>query len=308
MKRVAAVLLVLSFGMVPEAFAQFSSDIPGVPRASTPLRGGHQNRTEFDLAGYRLAGTNGDTMSFVGRIGFGQSYRVQNKFEIGYDMTIGEGVFHRVPAVGAGDPATYTRGTFFYGIRLGAKFRPVSSISPEGYGYELAIGAGYQPALQPMFGAEREGDSTRVTGHFLEEEGLARFDDPFASSHAATQIAGMASYRTRRVTADAAIVTEAVTVGERPSPTGTYDGLSIRLGAVYRLRPSISVGASYWGDGAPPWRGRIQSRSPAAQEEQFGVVLAFGSRPEAGTDLVVTSPTGDIASSARFYFRFRSTR
>ena len=82
---VAAVAAVVS----APAAAQFSSDIPGVPRGLVSMRGGRQSRTEWVLTGYHLPSQLDSTKSVNAggvQLGFGSSYRVRGKFELGFDF------------------------------------------------------------------------------------------------------------------------------------------------------------------------------------------------------------------------------
>ena len=97
--------------------------------------------------------------------------------------------------------------------------------------------------------------------------------------------------------------------GQNAKTLVKYDGLSPRIGVMYRLRPNIALGASFWGKGAPPWRDEIWVGVPGEQKkEQYGFTLTLGSRPESGTDLMISSPTGNWSESARLYVRMRATR
>jgi hypothetical protein len=321
--RAALMMVLLAAMLQPDPVqAQFSSDIPGVPRASVPFRGSHQNRWEWTFAGYRIPTTTdvGDTTAVGVRLSYGRSYRVQSMFEVGFDISIMDGMFERPPQDGelpAGvEPASnYMRAAGLYGLRLGAKWRPVMSLDPDGYGWQAAVGAAIQPSLRPLIGAERFEDSTRVAGQFSggEDDTGLRGGDPFGRIHTATFISGMASYRAQRFLVDVALVAEAVSKGDEDdggfSPLVKFDGLSPRLGAMYRLTPSLALGASYWGTGAPPWRDQIFIGVPGAtKEEKFGFILTLGSRPESGTDLMISSPNGAWGESLRLYVRSRSTR
>lgn len=327
----AAVLVTVTLAPAP-AEAQFSSDIPGVPRAAVSFRGGMQSRTEWTFAGFKIPtegiGVEGDTLGGGLRLSLGRSYRIATAFELGFDLTLADGLYVRPPEEdGLLDDDTdrsYLRGVTLYGLRVGAKWRPFSDLDPDGYGWEIAVGAAIQPGVKPLFGIERYADSTRTGGQFIKDEddegvedptpGLLPVGDPFGSIHTATFITGMGSYRTQRLLVDLALVAEAVTGGDddaadTPSPLVKYDGISPRIGVMYRLRPNIALGASYWGTGAPPWRDEIWVGVPGEQKkEQYGFTLTLGSRPESGTDLMVSSPTGNWTESARLYIRMRATR
>jgi hypothetical protein len=326
MFRYLAVLVLLAATLQPERLeAQFSSDIPGVPRASIPFRGGHQNRTEWTFAGYRIPtlAEAGDTTAFGLRLSYGRSYRVATTFEIGFDITITDGLFQRPPqdsiALGGTSGSNYMRASGLYGLRLGGKWRPISALDPDGYGWEVAVGGAIQPALKPLIGAERYADSTRIGGQFHKQDDDAQPErglngaDPFGTLHTASFVTGMASYRSKRVLVDVALVAEAVSGDDESdavaSPLVKFDGLSPRAGAMYRLRRSLAVGVSYWGKGAPPWRDQISVGVPGAvKEEHYGFILTTGARPESGVDLMVSTPNGDWGQSVRLSIRARSTR
>ncbi|MEX0893235.1 MAG: hypothetical protein WEB88_13800 [Gemmatimonadota bacterium] len=320
MHRAVVIVAVVAAGtLTVPAEAQFSSDIPGVPRASVPFRGNHQNRTEWTFAGYKIPGAAdvGDTTALGVRVTFGRSYRIRNVFELGFDISIIDGLLERppedtLPGAPPG-PGSYIRGSGFYGLRIGGKWRPFSALDLDGYGWEGAIGAGVQPSLRPLIGAESYDDSTRFGGQFSgEAEPGLRGSDPFGRIHMATFLSGMASYRSQRILADVALVAEAVRESDEadgPSPLVKFDGVSPRGGVMYRLTPSLALGASYWGNGAPPWRDQISVGVPgAAKGEHYGFIMTLGSRPESGTDFMVSTPTGDWGQSVRLYIRGRSTR
>ena len=129
-RRVLLTTLTLA-GIALPAQAQWSSDIPGVPRASIPLRGATQARTEWQLSGYNL---EGDTIAGGIALGFGRSYRVATRFEVGFDFTLMDGLLVKGPDTEdvAGDKVSglYLRGLTVHGIRVGGKFRPFSALDP----------------------------------------------------------------------------------------------------------------------------------------------------------------------------------
>jgi len=322
--RIALTALVATIAAAPAA-AQFSSDIPGVPRASISVRGGHQNRTEWTFSGYRVPTTTnvGDSLAGGLRVGFGTSYRILSQFELGYDFTLLDGYAVQPPTpktttttTSAAKPETYLRGLAAYGFRIGGKYRPIVALDPDGNGYEIAFGAAVQPQLKPLYGIERQGDSTRQGGQFQKNDKAVSStffrSNPFAKLSATTDIAAMASYRSRRLIGDVAIVAEKAadrTAVDGPSPLGVFDGVSIRAGGSYRLAPSIAVGGAFWGLGSPPWRDEVRLNVLGQEKtEQYAFLLQFGSAPEAGVDLMYDSPTGNYGQSGRLYLRFRSTR
>jgi hypothetical protein len=304
------------------AHAQFSSDIPGVPRAAISIRGGKQARTEWTFTGGKAAGAVAGQDSISGgiRLGFGRSYRIGSQFEVGYDFTFIDGVFVQPPkGTGTGAAAaaqSYTRALAGYGIKVGGKFRAYSALDPDGNGLQVSIGGALQPALKTLYGFEKLKDSTRTGSQFSNKETTAPSavfrTNPFAKLRSSTMLAVMGSYRSRRLLGDAALMTETVGAQDAsgdPSPTQTYNGLSIRLGGAYRVTRGFAVGASTWGNGAPPWRDEVRLSVPGkVKAEKYALLLQFGSTPEAGVDLMLTSPTGSFAESARLYVRARSTR
>lgn len=317
--RVAFAALVATVVASPAA-AQFASDFPGVPRASISIAGGRQSRWAWALSGYKVPNTagTGDTLAGGVRLGFGQSYRIQGQFEIGFDITLADGFAAKTPSPDANSAVkndVYARGLAGYGFRIGGKFRPIAALDPDGYGYEVALGAAFGPELKSLYGYEVQGDSSRSGGQFNSDDktkaSAAFSDNPFAKLQSSTMVAAMASYRSRRLLADAALVAE--TVPDRaatadPSPLNVYTGVSPRVGASFRLTPGIAVGGSYWGTGSPPWWDEVRFHSPGKHStEQYGFLAQFGSESESGLDLMVSSPTGNFAQSLRIYIRTRAT-
>lgn len=296
---------------------QFSTDLPGVPRASVPFRGGHQNRTAWTFSYVQqentaLAGTvaTGDTRAVGGSLEFGQSFRIGSRWELGYDLGLLQGQFVQLPSAGAGgtfggETDNVLGGSVLQSLRLGLKVRPLHSLSPEGYGYEAALGASFQPSLEPVFGMQVRGDSTQMGGlaSSREEEPIL-----FPAAPQTAQFAGMVSYRARRFLVDAALVYTQVAESENAFAAGDYSGFAPRVGAMYRLTRSIGLGASWWGGGIPPWSGQLGLAGVDEQKSSFSPFVSFGSKPESGVDLLLASPTGDFTESVRLYIRGRSTR
>ena len=302
------------------ALAQFASDFPGVPRASISLSSGQQNRTAWTLSGYKIPGASGgpgDTVAGGLRLAIGRSYRIRSNFEAGFDFTLvdGLGIF---PPKGSSTTTTRVNGSTYYqalvayAFRIGGKWRPISALDQDGNGYELAIGGAFQPELKPLYGYEMVGDSSRSGGQFQTTKASTAFRrNPFAKISASTAVAGMASYRSRRLRGDAAIVGEAVpdrVATADPSPITAYTGVSLRLGGVFRVNPSFAVGGSYWGNGSPPWSDEVRLNVPGKRaKEQWGFLLQWGD-PESGIDIMPSFPTGKISEAARLYIRFRSAQ
>ena len=295
----AAVLLVSA--PAGELTAQFSANLPGVPRASLPFHGGSQGRFEFDLTGFKLASEPGDTLGGRLRLGFGRSWRIASSFEFGFDVTLAEGTVLRSPQDStAADPESQLNinGSAAYGLRFGLKFRPISYVDPSGYGFEAAVGVGYQPTLEPAFIYRKMGDSTFAGG------AIGKDDDDLEKTkiHASTQFLLALGYTTPRLTADVALLVETATL-DGSSPVVVYDGVSPRLGLKYRLTGGFAVGVAYWGSGAPPWRDRLAGSVGPMNVQQFGILLGFGSRPGKGTDLIISSPTGAFGEALNLYWR-----
>jgi hypothetical protein len=307
------------------ASAQFASDYPGVPRAAISISGSTQARNSWAFTGYRIpGGTAGDTTGGGLRVAIGRSYRVRSEFEVSWDFTLLDGTIMQTPrsALLPTTPAStdknslYMRGMTAYGIRFGGKWRPVVSVDPNGNGYELAIGGGFQPQLKPLYGYEKLDDSTRSGGQFQTTNATpsAAFrQNPFAGLSATTIIAAMGSYRSKRLSGDAALVMEKSpdpSAGADPSPLTRYNGTALKAGGAYRLSPGFAVGATYWGSGSPPWWDEVAIGMPRASKKpaQFGLLLQFGSDPESGIDMMYAAPNGNYGQSGRLYIRARSTR
>ena len=314
MRQMRYVLLALAIAVPAPATAQFSSDLPGVPRAAVPFSGSRQKRGEFDFLYFRvprkMSGT--DSLAFGMRIGLGRSYRIQSKWEAGFDLSLVEGLHLRESGVDSASTASpsfpnYTRGLLGFGIRVGVKYTPITSVTPEGYGYHAAIGVAFQPSLQPLFGVALEDDTTQTGGAFIDDENGS--DGVLRALPRSIQVAAMGSYRSQRLQADGALVLERMPT-ESPSdpfPVTRVSTVSLNLGVKYRLTRKFAPGLVFWGAGAAPWRDRIIARGPNEGDSQWGVVFSFGSRPEAGTDLMIMSPRGSFNDAIRVYIRTRST-
>lgn len=315
--RIVGVALAVagSSAFTSAAEAQWASDFPGVPRAAISIRGSKQTRTEWTIEG-RQAETTGSTEKTMGagvRIGIGRSYRVGDQWEWGFDYTFADLTAQMPP--GGSTAKNYYRGLLAYGFRLGAKYRPYSDIDQDGNGIEAAIGAGYQPKLSALFGYESLGDSGRTGGQFGDKEKTAASaffpQNPFTPLPSTVMLAAMGSYRSKRFIADAALVSETASANsaeDGPSPINSVDGFALRGGASYRLTPSVAIGGVLWGTGAAPWRDELRFGLPGKKHtSQYAVLFQFGSKPESGTDLIVTSPTGNFSESVRLYIRTRAT-
>ncbi|MGH7467790.1 MAG: hypothetical protein ACRENP_07340 [Longimicrobiales bacterium] len=309
MKLICSALIVGAALGTESVAAQFSSEFPGVPRAAVPLAGARQSRSEFDLLYFNVpAGTGRDSLAVGMRIGLGRSWRIRSRFEVGFDFSLLEGMHVRERRASSSAEAFphYTRGNLGYGLKVGAKFTPLNAVSPEGYGYHAGIGVAFQPSLEAVFGVAFESDTIETGGVFVKNTDGA--DNVLNAIPQSIQVAAMGSYRTRRIALDGALLWEKT---EETSPIifpiERYSGVSLHVGAKYHLTRSIAPALLFWGGGAPPWRDRILSRAPGEQESQWGVAVSFGSKPEAGTDLMLMSPTGSLSNSVRLYIRVRST-
>lgn len=301
MKQALAVLCAFALLASP-ALAQFSTDLPGVPRGRAAFLSGGQGRFELDFAGYKLPATEGDSLAGSLRIGFGNSWRIGSNFELGYDLSLGElrvlKPANLVPDADA--PPIGVNGTVLYGVRVGLKYQFFNVVDPDGYGISASVGGAFHPELEPVFLYSKE-DTTTLTGGYAgdapEEGGID------AVLSASTIFMGAVSYRMERFDADAALVMENLSEAEGVSPVRQYDGVSLALGARYRLTGGFAVGISYWGSGAPPWRDRIKLDLREEDEAKFGFLLSFGSQLEEGTDIMISSPTGSFSESISIYLR-----
>lgn len=318
MKNVAlAFLIIATFGFPGFLAGQFSSDIPGVPRASVPFYGGNQGRTEMDFLYFQNSSQPQEKWVGQARLGYGRSIRIGSKMEFGFAFSFANAVFTQLDeetpeSEGFADTynATNTlQGAFLYGLRFGLKYQPISFVSPEGHGVTAAIGASYQPSLSPGFTVERAGDSlwTGYPGSEAEYGGATPFRTSLNTSQdQLIQIAGMASYRSRRIIADGSLVSTSRSEGDG-FPISRFSGMSVRLGGMFRLTPGFALGGAYWSSGASPWQDQIRSPSLDDGDPSYAFVVGFGQRPEVGTDMIVMSPSGSFSESVRVYFRFRTS-
>ena len=306
------------------ASAQFASDIPGVPRAAISISGSSQHRTMWDFSGYRIPGATGqDTLGGGLRFGLGRSYRIQSQFEIGFDFTLLDAMAVQSPTptggtgtvTTSGSDQTYLRGITGYGLRLGAKYQPIVAVDPDGNGYAIAFGGGFQPQLRPLYGIEKRGDSTRSDGQFSHSTTVTPSrvfgQSPFSQLTATTLLAAMGSYRSKRLMGDAALMIEKGpdrAAGD-PSPIQPVSGASLHAGGSFRLTPGFAVGGAYWGSGSSPWYDEVTVGTPGTVKPQnYAFLIQFGSNPESGVDLMYSAPNGQWGQSGRLYIRARSTQ
>lgn len=295
-------LVLVTFLLVPGLLeAQFSSDIPGVPRARVPYLSGNQGRFELGLVGYRLRGEQVDTIGGSVRMGFGHSFRIAGAFEFGYDVTLGEfRMLSPGSAPGGEAPSKSMDGTFGYAARFGLKYQLLGIRDPEGYGMSASVGASFQPALKPVFSFSRAADSTVTRGY---AGGAPRNGDPDQILVSTTGLLGAVGYRSPRVHADFALQYSIASTPTGISPVESFDGVFASIGAKVFLTESFALGGSFWGTGPPPWRGRIPIQQRPSDSQQGAFIVSFGGL-EHGTDIIISSPTNDFSESASFFVRF----
>jgi hypothetical protein len=309
--RPVSMALVLAVLVPAPGMAQFSSDFPGVPRAGIAQHGPSQGRFEMDFTGMRIAGEgatpwSADSSSVSLRMGFGRSWRVASQLEVGYDVSLADGrlMYIASPSDSAADGAELDMAAMVaYGLRVGVKYRPLAYLDPQGYGWSSAVGVALQPSLRPGVVYTQQGDSTTVQTIFGggEEDG-----DGGMAIHASTLLYAGLSYRTPRIEMDVAFLTESADLtSAATSPISIYEGTSLRAAGRYRVTPSLAVGAAYWGSGAPPWRDQIAFGVREREPQSFGLLLTFGPHLEKGTDLMISSPTGDFTESISLHLRIR---
>ncbi len=280
--------------------AQWSVDIPGVPRASLVRQGAHQGRFELEGSWLKPGAEAGDSAVIAGRMGVGWSWRIASAVEFGFDFTVANA--QRISGIVAPDlpdGGNELRLTGGYGLRFGLKFRPISYVDLDGNGVEVALGVGYQPELEPVVRWETRGDSSVVAGL------VGGSDLPEGPKiHSSTLFMAAVSYRQPRIMGDLALVSESATESADPFLT-VHSGVGLRAGIRYRLTHGFAVGASYWGSGAPPWRDRPTIALATEDTSQFGLLLSLGGTPEKSTDLMVSSPTGSFGKSVTVYVAVR---
>jgi hypothetical protein len=309
--RALTLTLFAVLGLPADAVTQFSSDFPGVPRAAITHFGTVQGRFDLDFTGMRFTAADDpdralDSTSVSIRIGFGRSWHVAPNLEVGFDISLAEGRLLHLAADGdfADDLENNLAATVGYGLRLGVKFRPLAYVDPDGYGVSAAVGFAIQPSLQPALTYSGEGDSSVLGGAVV--SGDDDDDSPPVRLHAGMQFLGAVSYRAPRAELDVGVVRESADhTGAFRSPVPVYQGTSVRVGARFRVTPSIALGAAYWGSGAPPWRDQVNPGVRDLEHAPFGLVIGLGSQREKGTELMLSSPTGNFTESLSFHLRVR---
>lgn len=291
-------LLACAFFLASPVQAQFSSDLPGVPRGRVSFLSGGQGRFELDLTAFKLGESGADTLAGGLRIGFGKSWRIGTNVELGWDFSLAE--VRMVRPKDEGVATDNLDATAAYGARIGLKYQFFNVLDPDGYGISASLGAAYQPELKPGFIYSKSGDDSQTGGY----AGSTPEDGGIDSKiHQSTIFMGAISYRTERVEADGAIVVESSSQDTGISPIRVYDGTSVTVGGRYRVTPGLGLGIVYWGSGAPPWRDRINFGLRDIDPSDFGFLVTFGSGLERGTDIMISSPTGSFSESLSFYLR-----
>lgn len=278
--------------------AQFSSDLPGVPRGRVSFLSPGQGRFELDMTAFKLGESGADTLAGGLRMGFGHSWRIGSNVELGWDFSLGEVRVVR-PKV-ADTTQTNVDATAAYGARIGLKYQFFNVVDPDGYGVSASVGVGFQPEVKPVYIYSKSGEESASGGYAGSKPDDGGID---SKVHKSTVVMGAVSYRTVRLEADGAIVIENSSDPDGVSPIHVYDGTSVSLGARYRLTPGFGVGLVYWGNGAPPWRDRINFGLREINPSDFGFLITFGSGLEKGTDIMISSPTGKFSESVSFYLR-----
>ncbi len=302
-RRIQRIVLALVFTTVPApAWAQFSMDIPGVPRARVPFLANGDGRFELGITGYRLRGEAADTIAGSFRMGFGHSWTIASSFELGYDLSLGEVRLVRpgTPDGGGAEPDTELGGTALYGVRLGLKFTPYNVVDPDGYGISAALGVSYQPELKPVFTYDKVGESVVTRGYAGGRPEPGELEPVLSSMQS---MMGAVSYRSRRAELDVSVTHQIVTEPNGFDFSGPLEGTFVSAGARLYLTSSFAVGGAYWGAGPPPWRDRINVAVRAVDPSDFGFFVTLGAGLEDGTDIMISSPTGDFSESISFYLR-----
>jgi hypothetical protein len=300
-KQTLAVVVWLSLSCPVMVSGQWSMDFPGVPRARVPFLSGGDGRFELDITGYRLRAEESDTVAGSLRIGFGNSWRLGSKFELGYDVSLGELRTIRPGGTSPVEPSQLS-GTVVYGGRVGLKFQPYRVVDPDGYGLAVAFGVAYRPEVLQVFTYSKTGNITTTGGY----AGARPPDGELKKVVTATQSAmGSVSYRVRRLDLDAALTYVRVVQPSGEPILPSYPGAALAVGARVYLTSSFGIGASYWGSGPPPWQDRIGVDVRSSSLPKFGFLLTLGGNIDGGTDIMVYSPTGDFSESISFYLRAR---
>ncbi len=214
-------LLAVTTAIPSAASAQFTSEIPGVPRAGVPWNGHAQGRVGIDLSGFRIEEETG--IHWVGRAGvdWGRSYRIGPNLEVGFDLGLASGLLDNYrPAEDQTDegPITASEVVIGYGVTVGAKLRPISYLSTAGHGFEAAIAASFRYGSEPVFAYEMVGDSSRTGGLFVgadSDSTSGTEEDLLLESASAVGGGLILSYRTPRIMADVALMFESASGTER---------------------------------------------------------------------------------------------
>lgn len=312
MKTLPLVLAVVATVIVTNPVqAQFSSDVPGIPRAFIPYLGSRQSRATVDLTYFNVGNASGsDTLAVAAGLGYGRTWRLNPRWEFGVDLSVFQASFEQFPTPPGGvvsnNMKPMTSGLLLYGLRLGLKFSPYYSLSPQGYGFQTAVGVAFQPSLKPVAAADLQGDSAYTGGLVGSKRSQVSIVGNVPQS---VQVLAVASYRSRRIGLDAGLIYESSKLAGNaggPVPVMYFSGLSPRVSFTYRLLPGFGLGFAWWGNGSPPWRDQVFLDGPKGRTHTIGAVLTFGSTPGAGTDIMIMSPTGSFAKSIRLFLQTRS--
>lgn len=297
-------------GMVDEAAAQVSSEIPGVPSAGIPTLSRSRQEVTFEF-GFAWGPPDPDTRRFgESRISMNRTFRVVRNLEVGAELTLIDGSVH-VPEAGEGrgDRPTRIDGSAAYGFALGAKYRFLSLMDLDRRGVEVALLGSWRPTAEPAFRMELEGDNVRRFSGFLtsdDEEGDGVGHPREVPGGATIGLAG--GFRHNRIQADLSVLRHTYRTVPSPWIPGE-SGTDLKAGFLVELRPSLSVGATYWGNGAPPWANApIRSGITGESGSSVGLLIGRdGDRRGAGTRFLFTSPTDNFGESIRIMIHtFRS--
>ncbi len=297
-------------GVRSEVAAQLSTELPGIPSPGVPTLS--RSRAEWAWEG-ALTWKSDDpaVRRFVeSRVAVGRSYRIFRNAELGLRLTLAD-LAVLVPEAevdGEGVPSRFD-GSVGYGVVLGAKYRVLSLVDPQGHGVEAALVGTWQPRLEPAIRHVRQGDDIRKTSGLIAGR-AGEADEPVAPSVEVPQrtaLGAVVGIRQPRWLADVAVVRQQV--GEVEVPwVRQRDGVGVRAGAMARLTPGLSAGVAWWGGGDPPWDNTPIRSDAGRQEASLGLVLSFAERRGAGTRVMITAPTGSFSESIRLYILGYSAR
>jgi len=303
MIRRSAPILVLLASLAYPASAQVTSTLPGMTTAFLPLSASSRSFS-LGLSAAKIGANEirGDILAGRMRMSLSQSWRVLSQAEIGFGFTLGNATLYRESGLLEGeDGSTRYTAHLGYGLRFGLKVRPISSISPDGYGFAVALALVHQPSLLPLLDLSNVQDST-VTGGYL---GADAKDGGIAHEvHSATRFGGVASYRGHRFEVDGGLVYD----WSDPNPNAFLDqheGFSATLTSKVRLTRGFGVGLVFWGSGRPSWADRVHFNFADEGRPDLAFLFTFGDNPESSTDILVSSPTGSLGESVALVISVR---